>query len=334
MEDIDFYHEGVLADLRKADLRGKEVETVYKEAGADSITMFELGTHSVYRQDGKSLLLVGTENQLSLLHYEQPEEWLHFPLPIGDSLEGTFKGRGSYCDRLFMYVFGHYLTAADAEGLLLLPSGDTLRHVTRLRTERVTSCIYLPLDSVMARHKHQLLDVPSLDDDMVAAYITVDTARMKTVASRYYAPGYRYPILETTEIGPDDGNVFAPYLSTAFYAAPDEQEKLAWDTENIALRMMAHDENGNDGGITGGFNYTLTQQADSRLLTVDYNLETAATLRLLVCDAKGIMYSQATQQAEKGTGSISIGYGGLPHGQYILYIEVMGERFAEKFAAK
>lgn len=169
---------------------------------------------------------------------------------------------------------------------------------------------------------------------MVAAYITVDTARMKTVASRYYAPGYRYPILETTEIGPDDGNVFAPYLSTAFYAAPDEQEKLARDTENIALRMMAHDENENNGDITSGFNYTLTQLADSRLLTVDYNLETSATLRLLVCDAKGIVYSQVTQQAEKGTGSISIGYGGLPHGQYILYIEVMGERFAEKFAAK
>jgi hypothetical protein len=109
-------------------------------------------------------------------------------MQIGDSVEGYFHGRGTYCNRIALRNYGHYHTKVVKQGSMILPEGDTLRNVLLVHTERIEGeqyhpdiyhdslCVYT-IDSVMTR----------LQTDSTLATIHID---------RWYAPGYRYPILK------------------------------------------------------------------------------------------------------------------------------------------
>ena len=51
----------------------------------------------------------------------------------------------------------------------------------------------------------------------------------------------------------------------------------------------------------------------------------------LLTNNQGVVYRQASKV--DGT-SITLSYGGLPRGQYILYINASGEQYAEKFKVR
>lgn len=83
----------------------------------------------------------------------------------------------------------------DASGMLILPGGDTLQKVLRTYThkrihQRMTPQIIMP-DSLRENIVPFVLNRDSID-----YLLTNDSIRLETEIWRWYADGYRYPVLK------------------------------------------------------------------------------------------------------------------------------------------
>lgn len=277
----------------------------------------ERGTRYYYQLEGDSLLLKGFENNLTKLDYVRPQAMLRFPVHYGDSIGGVYQAHGFYCDRQALHCYGRYKTVADGSGTLVLPGGDTLRNVLRVRT------LSKGIDRLSARDRKT--EIPSSGDTLHVVRETI----------RWYAAGYRYPIMEsTTTIAKGDR-----HYSAMYYCPPEEQLYLALDDENRQYREeMQQSGNGNNGGsdATGAnITYHVTQNKDARRLTVDFSLSERQQVDFILSDPRGVVHRSLSRTGEAGVSqTVDINYGGLRRGQYVLYIRVNGKQYAEKFNVK
>lgn len=252
---------------------------------------------------GDSLLLTGEENPLSLTTYTKPKLMMRFPFAYGNSISSSYEAYGIYCGDHAFHTSGTLHTEADAAGTLIL-SEDTLRNVLRLHSTDI-STIRMDID----------------------AY-TLDTVPGKSVLEeRYYwfARGYRYPIVETVERITRDGT--SPVSSfRATYILPPEQQTGIDDPVNENIRQTDSLSTMQEGIIR----YKVA--VNGSMLTVAYDLEAAAEVKALVCDAIGVVYKERTQIQPAGNGfTLTIDCRNLRHGQYILYLNVNELVYCEKF---
>ena len=296
----------------------------------------ERGDRTYYSQDRNTVDIIGSENFMELMSYDILETWLRFPMQVGDSVCGYFNGSGPYCERFFMRRYGTYKTKADVAGTLVLPKGDSLRNVIRLHTERYVGTITVPIDTMLCK-------IPAFTVDSIVRHLAPDTAKVREDVYRWYAEGYRYPILEAKSL------TFCDSLLTEemYYCPPDMQRTLANDEENEQIRTRlaeeerarwlasSPDEDSNPKSRgKNGFTYNLPQDDNSDLVTINYSTDHATKMTALVTNALGYVYRRADQSCAVGNGQATIDCSGLRRGQYILYINVDGEQYAEKVNLK
>ena len=302
----------------------------------DTLMAVERGDRTYYNQDRGTINIIGSENFMELISYDMPETWLQFPMQVGDSVCGYFNGSGPYCERFFMRRYGTYKTKADATGKLVLPQGDTLRNVLRLHTERYVGTITVPIDTMLCK-------TPAFTVDSIIRLLAPDTAKVREDVYRWYAEGYRYPVLEAKTLSYRDSLL----TEEMYYCSPDMQRTLAYDEDNKQIRTRlaeeerarwlasSPDEDSNPKSRgKNGFTYNLPQDDNSDLVTINYSTDHATKMTALVTNALGYVYRRADQSCAVGSGQTTIDCSGLRRGQYILYINVDGEQYAEKVNLK
>ena len=324
VEDFDLNGKNCVWSLEDADIFKKSFNIEYT-AETDTMTMLERGNRTYYRHENGLVSIIGSENVQTLISYDMPETWLQFPMQQGDSVCGYFNGTGKYCDRLFMRRFGTYLTKADARGEIVLPDGDTLRHVLRLHTERYISTLYAPIDTMKR-------EIPAFTTDSIIRHMATDTMMVREDVYRWYADGYRYPVLEATIVSHGDQKL----SEELFYYAPGAQELLVLDEENKKTRerlATANTEYGNDNGNGDerDFTYHVSQDEGSETITISYSSEKSEKVSALLANSQGYVFRQASQTDGS---ALSLSYSGLRRGQYILRIVAGTHQFAEKFNFK
>jgi hypothetical protein len=325
-----------MADLQHMEAIGSN-DVRYTEWGADSLISTDNAGMLKFRLRRDSLFLAGTENRLMHIDYALPEIWLRFPMCLGDSIGGLFEGKGQYCERLFIRKAGRYSTKADALGSLVTENCDTVRNVLRLRSERITATLAQPLDSMLAAYG--ILDsVPLLGSDSITALAASDGKAIRTVTLRYYVPGCRYPVLETSETESVVENS-TPVQAVAFYSSPFSQAGLVSANRGFPETSSEYPNHAPLTENTGNsFSYSLEMNTSSQTITVNCSTDGEtlmgnSSIRLLLCDQQGILYRQASGCLHPGEReSLSVSYAGLRHGQYLLYIEACGKQYAEKFS--
>jgi hypothetical protein len=304
--------------LEKAKTSKKSFVTRYLTE-TDTVMRLERGERTYYNQADGEIKIIGSENVQTLVSYELPEKWLRFPMCQGDSISGYFSGTGRYCDKLFLRRYGTYLTKADATGSLVLPEGDTLRHVLRIHTERLVGTELTPIDTLRYR-------IPGLTVDSIVRRMAGDTTLVREDVYRWYAEGYRYPVLEATVV-----SIGKEILSEeAFYCPPAEQERLVLDEANKDVRIRALEEvPGRDVTIKGNpFQYKISYRHDG--VTVSYRLDSPTKIEALLASNQGYVYQRQEKNGDAGSGTIDISTAGLPRGQYVVYLNVNGKSHAEK----
>ena len=262
-----------------------------------------------YTLSGDSLLIDGYEDYTTRMNYDLKEAWLQFPMYYGQSLSGFFSGRGYYCDKVFVRELGSYATQADATGMLILPDGDTLQHVLRLTTERIVSTVMQPLDSVRSNHGDSIIiDSP----DSIAARMIRDGQRLLYVIRRWYAAGYRYPILEDVSVCRAEDHTRAPIYTDAYYCPTEAQKQLPTDDVNLRIREAIargeyNSENeGANRGAGSGFDsngnkknpfshYQIQQNEENKTITVSYGLTGTHTVNFKISNTSGIVYRSMSQ---------------------------------------
>lgn len=305
---------------------------------ADTLMAEERGNRTYYSQERGSVSIIGSENYMEQISYDMPETWLQFPMQVGDSICGYFYGSGPYCERFFIRRFGTYKTRADAAGKLVLPHGDTLRNVIRLHTERYVGTIAEPFDTMLYK-------IPAFTVDSIVKHLAPDTAKVREDVYRWYAEGYRYPILEAQTL---------TYLDTLlteemYYCPPDIQEQLPLDEENKQVRarlveeelarwqpspLSPDDDHNPQKRGKDGFTYEISQPDGSDVVTIHYDTDHDVRLTALISNGLGYIYRRADQSCPTGTGQFSLNCTGLRNGQYIIYINVDGNQYAEKVNVK
>ena len=303
----------------------------------DTLMAVERNNRTYFSQDRGAVSIIGSENFMEMMSYDMPETWLQFPMQVGDSVAGYFNASGPYCERFFMRRYGTYKTKADALGKLVLPQGDTLRNVIRLHTERYVGTITVPIDTMLSR-------IPAFTVDSIVQHLAPDTAKVREDEYRWYAEGYRYPILEAKTLSYCDSMLTAEM----YYYPPEMQRTLAYDEENEAVRERLVKEDaaararsldddysrrskncGNEG-----FAYNLSLNDGSNLVTIHYDIDHNTKMTALVANTLGYVYRRVDHHCDSGNGQATIDCNGLRKGQYILYINVDGEQYAEKVNLK
>lgn len=183
----------------------------YPKAGfapGELVVASEHHTQYFFRFKGDTLLLLGHENPLTRLDYVQPYVQAVFPLRYGAITTYPYRARGLYSQTDSISTEGIVTTWADARGRMVLPSGDTLAQVLRVRT----------LQGITDNRRDSLGQ---------------RTQRVLETC-RWYTRGYRYPVFETVRsYNPADSSV---HFSTAFFYPPQDHYYLADDPENKAIQ--------------------------------------------------------------------------------------------------
>lgn len=165
----------------------------------------EHNTMYYYRSTRDSLLVLGHENSAIQLKYTPALVQQVYPFNYGQTTKSVYTSTGLYSGTKELQTTGTIETSADAYGKLILPTGDTLNPVLRIKT---------------------LQTISELKDSL-----KINTQQLETY--RWYTKGYRYPVFETMKaINPDNGTEL---FSTAFFFPLQDHFYLETDPANQAI---------------------------------------------------------------------------------------------------
>lgn len=257
-----------------------------------------------------SLKLVGYETNLEKMDYTEPLVMLAYPFSYGYTIDNNYEGIGTYCQTLVMKNSGSQFVEADAEGRIVTAEGDTLNHVIRLHTIRTSSVgIYSKEDTLFSDTTFIKQEIKEIN--------------------QWFVRGYRYPLYETFSTAYYDHMDHVSTILSAYMYSTDEQDVLEDEVneeiqkeiemENLATKDIIHYVISNDG---------------SRL-SLDYSLDVDASINALICNVRGMVYGRRSNHYPAGSGyNMSFDISSLPKDQYVLYLNVNGKVYNEKFNVK
>ncbi len=325
---VDSREDSLFWDFSKMETMNPKY-TVWRVEKSDSLqqttTVVERGTRHTFCQQGDSLLIRGYRSRRSEVGYDEQEVYLLLPMAAGDSIQGFFHGRGTYGDKVALRQYGRYKTKAVGVGTLMLPDSVSMDNVLRVHTERLVSCKQYPITL-----RDSMLPYTA---DSVRASLMTDTAAYIVHTDRWYAPGYRYPVVEKRDVYKGDGS---PEISqTLYYPAGNQVEDNPDDEENATIRELMADSHkqmdttlnsGTDPDETTAFLRNIKVSTNGAAVSVSYDLQKDATVTALVCNVSGIVFRQQSQTGRAGEScQMTIRCGGLRKGQYVLYLNVNGQ---------
>ncbi len=157
--------------------KAQRIEYLKKDVSDNELIVgTEHNTMYYYHLTNDSLLQRGHENPSVVLNYTSPMLLIHYPLNYGQNSFLDYKSKGVYSSTVDIQTQGIMTTTADAYGKMILPSGDTLSPVLRVKTIQT------------------IFDMPQEGSSVTSE---TDNAGKQLEICRWYSKGYRYPVFET-----------------------------------------------------------------------------------------------------------------------------------------
>lgn len=318
----------VLWDISDADVINKSYKVKYTDVSGhkDRMACTERATMYYYDLHNDTLLIGGFENNSTKIDYGLKEIFLRFPMKYGDFYSGLFHGTGTYCDKLSMRSFGKYTVEADACGTLVLPEGDTLRSVTRIHTERFVYGISYPADSIVA------ISSRPFGTDSIIRFMEQKPFLLKTDIYRWYAEGYRYPVLEK-HVTCLHGHEGKPYTETFYIPLSGQEKSDDSETRKNAVRSVTDGQT--FGGIKENIEYYKVFLQEASSVRLEYRMAHPAEISYGVFTSDGKSVCQGGHgMMPSGTHCVDIDMSGCRNGVYVVYIDAGGHRYTEKITLK
>lgn len=279
-------------------------------------------TRYYYQVKNNKLYVLGHENPTTLLHYKEPLQILTYPMDYQVGFSNSYSSEARYSNRIDIFSEGEVSVLADAHGKMILPSGDTLSNVIRIKTTQTF---------IESKEK----DTISVDEKL---NMLVDTYK-------WYVKGYRYPIFETIHtINKNEEGEDADYFKTAFFCPPQEHYYLWDDKENLAiLDSLWNDQNEikdptlpSESINTGmGFSYNFYPNPVKSTLYIEYMLVEMSKVEVSLIDMNGLLIKEVTpKNQDSGLYSEVVDCSHLLEGNYILRLKVNENIVNEKILKK
>ena len=311
--------ENVLWDFGQLQSINDEYRLSYSEPVAIKDSIYILGMDTILVENLTGKLLVGTEhytmyyyyisknrmlvmgheNPTTLLQYAEPLIASVYPMQYGDSCRRGYQAKGMYSSKFPFTSDGEAQIKADAYGMMILPSGDTLRSVLRTHTTQTIRQVFQKGEQ------------------------TTDLYNSSLETFKWFSKGYRYPIFETIRsiIVTDSTEIIN--FETAFFYPPQEHYYLKKDLGNQALldsvRVgVAHPETDPWAGLTYNM---LPNPVKYTPLEVEIYLPRPANIRVQLRNSMGLIVKDEVKGSfPTGVCSFQVETYSLTLGNYILDI--------------
>ena len=270
--------------------------------------------------EGDTLVTLGHENPVVLMRHNPPLLTMKFPFSYGEEIEKDYKSNGFYSSKEPVTTEGNIKIKADAFGKMVLPSGDTLNHVLRIRSLQTIA-----------------------DADTTYVNDTIPRLKMESENFKWYVKGYRYPVFEAIRIFDISDTAKTEIFATSFFYPPIDHLYLELDSANLAVLDSLwnignippdlgddDDENGGGNGNNPPCNLNLKTNYFPNpvkdLLHVEYYFECQANVTITLFDMNGIpVVTIPKELLNKGMYRDEINCTALPPGMYVLRLSVGGE---------
>ena len=309
LEFFSFSQEGkdVLWDFSCLSTKGKKEQTEFFLDTDSVLCSMDSEMICKYQLADDSLKMIGYENSLKKMNYTEPIIMITYPFSYGYSINNHYKGIGSYYQNLVMKNTGSQIVEADAEGSIVISEGDTLKNVVKLHSIRTSSVgMYAQTDTLFSDSTYMKLEIKE--------------------TNQWYVRGYRYPLYETSSTAYYDNMTLASTIQSAYMYSP-EDEDLEKDDANKKILEEVEKEKQAEIDI---IHYSVSN--DKSELSLKYSLDADASINALICDIRGMVYGRKSAYQSVGSDyQMSFDITSLPKGQYVLYINVNGKVYNEKF---
>lgn len=276
----------------------------------------EHNTMYYYQLKNNQLVILGHENPTTFLRYTEPLLVHSFPMNYNDSCQSNFKSQGIYSAKIPFSTNGIVNIKSDAYGVMILPSGDTIHHVIRLKT----------IQTLEER-------IPNVNNqENLNLQTTIETYK-------WYSKGYRYPIFETIRTINNRDSLTLSKFETSFFFPPQEHLYLDNDKENLAVLDSLWNLKHNisiDNPVTNPENqiklsYNFYPNPVESQLTLEYYLEEASSVSVNLYSMNGkLVKSQSSIKLNKGLHTGYIDCSNLSNGTYILIINTNNTHTSDK----
>ena len=299
-------------DFANSKYLGTEKEVFFIGNDSNHIKMIDKDAILEFSQDKNRLFLQCLQTPLLNIDFGNSFEYLKFPFSLNDSLICQIEGKGIYCSKNKMELSGTCYTKAMTRGKLILPSNDSLNNALLIQRNIVAN-INVSKDSLMSEMQEEPM-------------------KFKATFFEWYAMGYRYPILKAIEASINKGERKVLKQSFAYAANVESMNNLA-DEQNKEIRDRTQEVNSNSNAKQGNISYKVT--SDGKQVSVFYSLASDSQLRFLICNTAGMMFKSVSLQQQAGSNyRQDFDCSGLPLGEYVLYLQVNDNSFAEKVNIK
>ena len=240
------------------------------------------------------LWVMGHENPTTLLQYTKPLVAGVYPMQYQDSCGYDFQSEGLYSSKIPFTSDGEAQIQADAYGMMILPSGDTLRNVLRTRTVQTIRQVFQTGDSVTVKHNS-----------------SVETFK-------WYSKAYRYPIFETIRTFFMTDSTETVNFKTAFFFPPQEHYYMEEDPENMALLEEKTDSIADPWA---GLTYNFYPNPVKNDLNIEVFMPKSGRVRMQLTSRPGLtVWKKDFGTWQQGIQTASVFMSAFPVGEYVLNI--------------
>ena len=308
-----------------------------------SLSRLESGVNYRYSIQDDSVLIKGFKNKIIAFKYDLPEVYMRLPLKYNDEVSGVYAGKGVDTMGRFVRIFGKYKANVCGQGSLVTIDGDTLRNTLLVHTRRLICSSFSDAQELLSTFG-SLDSVPPLSSEDIVENMQHDSDAVALDDYRWFAPGYRYAILETIRCSKII-SLEAPIFQTAYYYAIDDQANLLDDEENIAIReklgkdrqteMLAQQSNEIVSRFIVGDKIDFVTKASSNCLDInmDYRTEGSDRYSVALFNLSGIqLYRNDLGIQRKGFHTAHFAIGNLSKGVYVLTVFVNGKPYSKELS--
>jgi len=309
----------VLWDFGELKAVNDEYTLSYSEPVAIEDSMYVLGLDTILVKDlTNGSLLMGvehntmyyyylTDNRLWVLGHENPATVLRYtksliagayPMQYQDTVNYDYQSEGFYSSTIPFSSDGKVRKRADAYGMMILPSGDTLRNVLRTHTVQTIRQVFQTGDSTTVEQ-----------NSSVETY-------------KWYSKGYRYPIFETIRTSVRVEEAETVNFETAFFFPPQEHYYLEEDEDNLSLLdedvEISNPENNNPWA---GLTYNFYPNPVETTLKIEIYMPKEGQVRMQLSDRMGrFVWKKNCGKWNEGIHSEEIFMSPFVKGEYVLNI--------------
>ena len=231
-----------------------------------------------------------------------------------------------------MHECGVSRIVVDGYGSLILPDGDTIRNVIR----------------VCNIHDARI-ELKEIGDTMPINLSDTTLTRRVQTRHRWWALGYRYPIVETVEDVYFNADEETSSAWQGWITLPSEQEySIRGDVANEELRNRSHSIDSTEFVAEENDDNQISDQSSAQqvtdvaitvgagVLSIDYQVQgVSVEIEMVVADIPGRVYAYIPRQtACAGFNTAQIDCSSLPSGEYLLYLNYADRNDAYKFSIK